>query len=131
MNVAPNARVSFVVMAVVIMISVAPMSRATIHNIDVGNFFFSPTGTVVQPGDTVRWTRVSGTHTTTSEVGSPKSWDSGIMGAMPFDVVLSVLGTCFMSAWIFIGGMMFRDSLDQTRRVHLDTPRNGPPHRAR
>ncbi|MDH4033007.1 MAG: hypothetical protein OEV80_04325, partial [candidate division Zixibacteria bacterium] len=48
--------------------------HATIHHIDVGNFFFAPTGTTVAPGDTVRWTFVGGSHTTTSEVTSPKAW---------------------------------------------------------
>ncbi|MDH3890273.1 MAG: CHRD domain-containing protein [candidate division Zixibacteria bacterium] len=64
--------------------------HATIHHIDVGNFFFAPTGTTVAPGDTVRWTFVGGSHTTTSEVTSPKAWDSGIMPVSDsFDVVFS------------------------------------------
>lgn len=33
---------------------------ATIHNITIGNNFFSPTGTIVNPGDTVRWTWAGG-----------------------------------------------------------------------
>jgi plastocyanin len=60
-----------------------------IHQIDVGNFFFSPQKTVVQPGDTVRWVPVSGTHTTTSLVSSPKQWDSGILSGS-YDVVFNV-----------------------------------------
>ncbi len=64
----------------------AGLGRATVHEIEVGNFFFSPTNTVVQPGDTVRWTLVSGTHTTTSEPSSPKNWDSGILSGS-FDLV--------------------------------------------
>ncbi len=63
-------------------------AAATIHHIDVGNFFFSPTNTVVSPGDTVRWTSVSGTHTTTSEVSSPKFWDSHILSPS-WDVVFT------------------------------------------
>lgn len=41
---------------------------------------------------------------------------------MPFDIVLPVLGTCFVTTWIFIGGMLVRDSLDQARKVRFDTP---------
>ena len=65
-------------------------AHATIHNIDVGSFFFSPTKTVVNHGDTVSWSLVSGTHTTTSAAGSPKSWDSGLLTGTPFEVVFTV-----------------------------------------
>jgi plastocyanin len=50
---------------------------ATVHEIQVGNFFFSPTNITVVPGDTVKWKHVSGLHTTTSDQTSPKQWDSG------------------------------------------------------
>lgn len=41
---------------------------------------------------------------------------------MPFDIVMPILGTCFVSAWVFIGGMMVRDSLDRARRIRFDSP---------
>jgi len=62
---------------------------AVIHEIDVGNFFFSPTGTVVSSGDTVRWNFISGTHTSTSTVDSPKAWNSGNQSSGSFDVVFT------------------------------------------
>lgn len=64
---------------------------ATMHNIDISNFAFTPTNTVIAHGDTVRWTLVSGVHSTTSELDSPKSWDSGVMssGGSTFDVVFT------------------------------------------
>jgi plastocyanin len=64
-------------------------ANATIHNIDVGNFFFSPTTTTVCPDDTVRWTLVAGFHSSTSDPSSPKTWDSGVMSTagQTFDVV--------------------------------------------
>lgn len=40
---------------------------------------------------------------------------------MPFDLVLPILGCCFVAAWVFIGGMMMRDSLDHARRLRFDT----------
>lgn len=39
---------------------------------------------------------------------------------MPFDLVLPVLGWCFVAAWVFIGGMMVRDTLDHTRSLRFD-----------
>ena len=60
----------------VLLLSAAPI-EATIHNITISNNFFSPLGTVVDAGDTVRWTWVGGiSHNTTSVVGSPKTWAS-------------------------------------------------------
>lgn len=56
--------------------------RATIHDIDVGSFFFNPQKTVVSPGDSVRWTRVSGIHTTSSVAPSAKVWDSGSLSLL-------------------------------------------------
>ena len=78
---------SFTVLIVLLL--VGPL-HATVHNINVGSFFFSPTKTVVNPGDTVRWALVSGIHTSSSAAGSPKFWDSGILaGGVPFDVVFT------------------------------------------
>lgn len=41
---------------------------------------------------------------------------------MPFDLILPVLGCCFVSAWVFIGGMLVQDSLDRSRHIRFDTP---------
>ncbi|MBD3258166.1 hypothetical protein GF377_07010 [candidate division GN15 bacterium] len=63
----------------------APSAQATVHDIQVGNNFFSPLGTTVQYGDTVRWTWDGGIpHSVTSEVDSPKSFDSGIESTAGF-----------------------------------------------
>lgn len=69
----------------------ADSARATIHDIDIVNFDFTPPGTVVSEGDTVRWTWVSGTHSTTSDIGAPKTWDSGVMAAagQTFEIVIT------------------------------------------
>lgn len=81
----------FIQMVILVWLVSIPAS-ATIHNVDVGNFFFSPTKTIVNPGDTVRWTLASGIHTTTSDVSSPKAWDSGNMTTIgqSYDVVFQV-----------------------------------------
>jgi plastocyanin len=64
---------------------------ATIHVVNVASFSFTPTKTHVIPGDTVRWVWVSGVHTTSSDLGSPKSWVSpNLTGSgQHFDVVFN------------------------------------------
>jgi len=64
------------------------LSSATIHQINVDDFFFSPLGTVVAPGDTVRWIWVGSIlHSSTSTASSPKAWDSGLLSTgATFDV---------------------------------------------
>ena len=53
---------------------------ATKHVVQIGDNFFSPLKTTVQPGDTVRWEWIgSFPHSTTTDVSSPKAWDSGIL----------------------------------------------------
>jgi plastocyanin len=64
-------------------------AEATTHEIQVGNFFFSPTKTTVSPGDTVKWVLQFGTHSTTSDPMSPKQWDSGTL-TDSFKVVFEV-----------------------------------------
>jgi plastocyanin len=93
-------------------------SQATVHRVNVGNFFFSPLKTVVEPGDTVRWILIAGVHTSTSLAVSPKIWNSGILvdsfdlkftiadGPGPFPYICTVhpvtmIDTIFMSATAF------------------------------
>ncbi len=77
--------------AVALIVIAAGHLGATVHHIDIGNFFYSPLGTIVQPGDTVRWTNTAGSHTSTSEGSSPKIWDSGIIPiGDSFDLVFTV-----------------------------------------
>ena len=66
-------------------------TQAAIHHVNIGDNFFSPLKTIVAPGDTVRWTWVGGfPHSTTADTGSPKLWDSGILGGgATFDVVFT------------------------------------------
>jgi plastocyanin len=66
---------------------------ATIHNISIGNFFFTPSNITVSYGDTVQWTLVAGVHSTTSDFTSRKFWDSGVMGTagMSYQIVITPL----------------------------------------
>ncbi len=78
-------------LGVLLALLTAGRASATIHTVNVANFAFSPLKTTVQAGDTVRWVLVSGTHTTTSDPSSPKSWDSGTMtsAGQHYDVVFT------------------------------------------
>lgn len=68
-------------------------SYGTIHNITIANNFFTPLGTTVQYGDTVRWTWDGGIpHNTTSDAGSAKTWASPTSSSagFTFDIVIEV-----------------------------------------
>lgn len=54
-------------------------AQGTVHQVDIINFNFVPDSVDVNPGDTVKWTLVSGIHTTSSLPASAKVWDSGSM----------------------------------------------------
>ena len=74
-------------------------ANATIHTIGLAGTNFTPDSTLVNPGDTVRWTWVSGTHTTTSGTGAmdPNAgilWDQPISSASPtLDFVFTAPGS--------------------------------------
>jgi plastocyanin len=65
---------------------------ASEHFIHMGDFAFTPAKTHVNPGDTVVWLWDSGTHTTTSDPSSFKSWSSPtlILPGQTFQIVFSL-----------------------------------------
>ncbi|MFZ1682623.1 MAG: thrombospondin type 3 repeat-containing protein [Candidatus Zixiibacteriota bacterium] len=77
--------------ASVICFVVAPQSGATVHSINISNFAFSPTHTIAATGDTITWKLVSGIHTTSSDVTSPKFWDSGLLTSVgaTFSIIIT------------------------------------------
>lgn len=79
-----------VFVAIILSLATCLTAQATIHHIQIGNNFYSPLGTTVYAGDTVRWTWDGGIpHSTTSDISSKKTWDSGTSSAAgnTFDVV--------------------------------------------
>jgi plastocyanin len=68
-----------VLMLTVTLLAAAP-SSATVWVVNVQNFSFSPKNLTIMQGDTVKWQRVSGTHTTTSGTGCAPDglWDQPI-----------------------------------------------------
>ncbi len=68
---------------------------AIIHVVQVSNFQFSPNALNVNVGDTIRWTWVNGTHTTTSGIfpNGAASWNSPISASLTvFDYKVTVEG---------------------------------------
>lgn len=75
--------------------TLAVPARATVHTIQVGNFFFSPAVDTVFRGDTVVWMFSGFTHTTSHDVALvDRIWDSGNMGSgSSFTFVFDTVGT--------------------------------------
>lgn len=78
-------------MLAALLLSISP-AFATIHNINAGNFFFSPTKTNACLGDTIRWNWVGGSHQIQSDPGSPKSFTSPLQSGIgpTFQLILSL-----------------------------------------
>jgi len=70
-------------------------AKSTTINVDVGNFYFSPVSFDVAVGDTIIWTLIDGTHTTTSTtvpVGAA-TWDYTFSGpGDTFTYIVTVAG---------------------------------------
>ncbi len=71
-------------------------TQATIWNVTVQNFQFSPATLNVKVGDVIHWTWVSGSHTTTSLTfpAGAASWDAGINSSITtFDYTVTKTGS--------------------------------------
>jgi plastocyanin len=71
---------------------------ATVHVVEVSDFQFSPATINVMVGDTIQWTWVSGSHTTTSTSvpAGAATWDASINSISPntsFTYVVTAIGT--------------------------------------
>ncbi len=64
------------------------LAQATVHTITVQNFQFTPSTLAVNVGDTIKWTWVNGSHTTTS-LAIPA-------GATPWDHAMIQSSTLFL-----------------------------------
>jgi plastocyanin len=69
--------------------------QSTTHNVDVGDFFFNEVSFTTAVGDTIVWTLISGTHTTTSTVVpiGASTWDYTFSGPSDtFTYIITVPG---------------------------------------
>ena len=60
-------RINLLSLFIMVLLFIVPV-QSTTHNVDVGDFFFDEVSFSVAVGDTIVWTLISGTHTTTSTV---------------------------------------------------------------
>jgi plastocyanin len=69
---------------------------AVTHNVQVGNYYFSPSSLNVNVGDIVKWVWVQGSHTTTSSTipSGATSWDAAINnGNQTYEYTVTIAGT--------------------------------------
>ncbi len=85
------SRIALAGLVATILLAASPL-YATIHNISVGNFFFTPGKTQACLGDTVRWTWTGGVHQVDSDPSSPKAFLSPLQSlpGSTYDLILSV-----------------------------------------
>ncbi len=84
------SRISLAGVIVMLGLAASPL-QATIHNISVGNFFFTPGKTQACLGDTIRWTWAGGVHQVDSDPSSPKTFQSplfSVIGSI-YDLILT------------------------------------------
>ena len=81
-----------ILLCAAVLAGVVPLtSQAKIDTVTTSGLTFVPASLAIHHGDTVRWVNPAGIHTTTSDVSSPKAWNSGTMNAgQQFDVVFSL-----------------------------------------
>lgn len=77
-----------------IVLAGASIAQAALHQVNVGNNFFSPSNLSIIQGDQVRWVRTAGTHTTTSNTGL---WDA----------TLDASNTSFMRTFNSVGTFQY------------------------
>ncbi len=82
---------SFIMLSTIVLVLslgvyVASPARASMMTtVSVGggtSTLFTPQGITIEVGDTVMWSCMSGTHTTTAFPGQAEYWDSGMMSGM-------------------------------------------------
>ncbi len=63
---------------IILSITVTFTAQATVHNVSIAGFAFSPASLTITQGDTVRWTNFDAViHTSTANSGQADFWDSG------------------------------------------------------
>ncbi len=84
------SRISLAGVIAMLGLAASPL-QATIHNISVGNFFFTPGKTQACLGDTIRWTWAGGVHQVDSDPSSPKTFQSPLFSLIgsTYDLILT------------------------------------------
>jgi len=99
-------------------LSSLPLARAVnVTNVDIGDFFFSPSAVTINVNDQVKWTWIGANpHTTTSNTGL---WDSGVKGN----------GSTFVTTFATAGTFPYHCSVHpfMTGAITVQAPPNMPP----
>jgi plastocyanin len=99
--------------------------QAATVNVNIGNFFFSPSNVQINQGDTVHWVWVGGTHSTTSgacpgDSCSPDGhWDSTAKGSGTFNHTFPDVGNFPYFCSIHLSAMTGRVTVQSTGPVPL------------
>ncbi len=98
------SRVTLAGLVGVLLLAVSPL-QATIHNISVFNFDFSPKKTQACLGDTIRWTWNGGSHSIVSDGSSPKVFSSPLQSIIGSTYDLILLGSDPVGAYPYHCGV--------------------------
>jgi plastocyanin len=88
----------------VLVLAASPL-QATIHNISVFNFDFSPHNTQACLGDTIRWTWNGGSHIVASDGSSPKAFTSPLFSIIGSTYNLILTGSDPVGAYPYHCGI--------------------------
>jgi plastocyanin len=87
-------RINLLSLFIMVLLFIVPV-KSTTHNVDVGDFFFDAVSFTAAVGDTIVWTLIAGTHTTTSTLvpAGAATWDYTFSGPSDtFSYIITVPG---------------------------------------
>ncbi|MEO8209347.1 MAG: plastocyanin/azurin family copper-binding protein [bacterium] len=100
-----NKLATFVPLVLIFILSFISNSFATIRDITAQSFFFSPSNISASVGDTIRWTWLNGSHTTTCDGSALTSRPAG---AAPWNAPLNSLNPSFRYVITIAGTYNYR-----------------------
>jgi len=113
-------------LSLVFVVMLAGTSLATVHDVEIVDFSFSPSSLTVNAGDTVRWTNHDNApHTTTSDTDI---WDSGTLtNDQSYEYVFSTVGNFPYYCAIhpsMTASVLVTEATDIEEKVELAIPEN-------
>ena len=102
-----------------------PLALATVANISIVNFAFTPSSVSISVNDSVKWTWAGSPHSTTSDTGL---WESGVLGTgATFTHTFPSAGNFpfHFSVHPFMTGTISVQSADVPPTVMISNPTNG------
>ena len=111
-------------------ISWLPFSSAGLTAaVSINSNFYSPGTTNINVNDQVKWTWVSGFHSTTSDAGPSPLWDSGAMGSGTYTFAFTTAGTfpyhCLVHGLSMAGSIVVQAAANVPPTVTITNPASG------